>query len=100
MAHGNLCAMPVSRIRRSRATDVPEPSPLNWDLVKARCEELGAETNIEAALLLGVAPRTLDRLRFGKHGGVRLDAILNARKVLGLSLDEMFPIESDDRVAA
>jgi hypothetical protein len=78
----------------------PAAGPLNWPLVKERCTELGAKTNIEAALLMGMAPRTLDRLRFHPNGGVRLATILHARKVLGLSLDEMFPARSDDRVAA
>lgn len=84
--------MPDASVTRTRDIgDAPERGPINWPLVKARCTELGARTNIEAALLMGMAPRTLDRLRFRPDGGVRLATILHARTVLGLSLDEMFP---------
>ncbi len=86
--------MPGASTLQSRDVDDPsERGPINWPLVKARCTELGAKTNIEAALLMGMAPRTLDRLRFRPDGGVRLATILHARKILGLSLDEMFPAD-------
>jgi hypothetical protein len=75
----------------TRAIDDAPPCRINWPLVKARCTELGAKTNVEAALLMGMAPRTLDRLRFHQDGNPRLSTLLKARKTLGLSLDDMFP---------
>lgn len=84
--------MPDTSTSPTRARDDAHSlGRINWPLVKARCTELGAKTNIEAALLMGMAPRTLDRLRFHPSGDARLSTVLNARRVLGLSLDEMFP---------
>lgn len=85
--------MPDSRPSNSRAT---QGASFNWPLVRKRCEQLGAKTNIQAALLIGLSPRTLDGLRTG-HRDTRLSAILKTRQVLGLSLDDMFP--ADDQAA-
>lgn len=84
--------MPDARTRRTRVAPGASSAHFNWPLVQARCKELGAETNIEAAILMGMAPRTLDRLRFKADGGVRLDTILHACEVTGLTLDDMFPL--------
>lgn len=81
--------MPDAQTHELRAT-YSASARLNWPLVWARCAALGARTNADAARLMGMAPRTLDRLRYGT-AGTKLEAVLHAQEVLGLSLDEMFP---------
>ena len=90
--------MPDARARIRRVAN-DAPTPLNWPLVRKRCEELGARTNIEAALLMDMSPRTLDALR-GGYRDTRLSVVLNARRILGLSLDEMFPAPNQQQRAA
>lgn len=66
------------------------PRVLNWPLVRDRCYERGATDHREAARLMGMAPRTLDRLRSGT-ADTKISKILRAATVLDLSLDEMLP---------
>jgi hypothetical protein len=92
--------MSDSRRPRRRATHSARTA-FNWPLVKQRCVDLGARTNIEAALLMEMSPRTLDGLRFGSRD-TGIDAILRAAEILDLTIGEMFPPAADrsDRQAA
>lgn len=81
--------MPDAQTRELRA--IPSASArLNWPLIRARCTELGARTNRDAARIMGMAPRTLDRLRYGS-AATSIEAVLQAQEALDLSLDDMFP---------
>ncbi|MDG4791920.1 helix-turn-helix transcriptional regulator [Micromonospora sp. WMMD1102] len=81
--------MPDAQTSELRA--IPSASArLNWPLIRARCAELGARTNRDAARLMGMAPRTLDRLRYGS-AATSIETVLQMQEMLGLSLDDMFP---------
>lgn len=62
---------------------------LKWDIVKHRCDALGAHTNPARAELMGISRATLDRWRRGSHAP-HLGRARRAASSLGLPSDAMW----------
>lgn len=73
----------------ARDNNVP-PIEVDWDRIRQRCESLfGSRTNIQCAVAMGLAPRTVDYFRQNPATST-LRVAFQIQAATGLTLDEMF----------
>lgn len=78
-----------AQARPARAMDGPQVE-VDWDRIRQRCESLfGSRTNIQCAVAMGIAPRTLDYFRQNPATST-LRVAFQIQAATGLTLDEMF----------